>query len=135
MATGSNADAKTQELLDFTRKYQMMCPANALTLVKQILAMVRVIVTDVALLVSSMMSMAVKLLALLVTGRTDQIRNSVMDDWAYIKSKGAGMLSSLSDLMMDAMLNSGAMGLKIKMFLEGTCDKINSALRWFLNVW
>ena len=135
VATGSNADAKTQELLDFTRKYQMMCPANALTLVKQILAMVRVIVTDVALLVSSMMSMAVKLLALLVTGRTDQIRNSVMDDWAYIKSKGAGMLSSLSDLMMDAMLNSGAMGLKIKMFLEGTCDKINSALRWFLNVW
>jgi hypothetical protein len=102
------ATAATREgLLNFTRKYQLTCPANALYLVKQILVVVRVVVTDVALLLSSVMSLGVKLLALLVTGNTNKIKNSVLDEWQYIRAKGGGMMRRVSDLLIDAMLNSG----------------------------
>ena len=131
----SDSAQKQQALLDFARTYQLTCPANALTLVKQVLVVVRVIVTDVALIFSSFMSMGVRLLALLVSGNTNQIKNSVLNDWEYIQAKGASMLSSISDLLMDAMLNSGALGLRVKQFLENTCSKVNSALLWFLHVW
>jgi hypothetical protein len=129
------SDQQQRELLDFARQYQLTCPANALTLVKQILAVIRVIITDVALLVSSILSMLVKLLALLVTGNVNQIKNSVLDEWDYIQSKGHEMLHSMSDIMVDAMLNSGLLGVRIKTFLQNTCEKINSAVQWFLNVW
>ena len=130
------ATAATREgLLNFTRKYQLTCPANALYLVKQILVVVRVVVTDVALLLSSVMSLGVKLLALLVTGNTNKIKNSVLDEWQYIRAKGGGMMRSVSDLLIDAMLNSGQLGARIMAFLDAACEKINSAITWFLQVW
>ena len=129
------AAQKTQELLDFARQYQQTCPANALVLVKQILVVVRVVVTDVALILSSVLSMGIRLLSLLVTGNTNQIKNSIMDEWSYIQSKGQTMLASMSGILVDAMLNSGSMGTRIKQFLQTTCEKINSALQWFLQVW
>jgi hypothetical protein len=131
----SDSAQKQQALLDFARTYQLTCPANALTLVRQVLVVVRVIVTDVALMAASFMSMGVKLLALLVTGNTDKIKNSVLNDWGYIQAKGAKMLKTVSDLLMDAMLNSGELGLRVKQFLENTCSKVNEALLWFLQVW
>ena len=131
----SNSAQKQQDMLEFARTYQLTCPANALTLVKQILMAVRVIVTDITLLIASFMSMGVKLLALLVTGNTNKIKNSILSDWEYIQAKGTGMLHSVSDLLVDGMLNSGTLGLRIKHFLENTCSKINSALNWFLQVW
>lgn len=132
-STVSNQQQK--ELLDFARQYQLTCPANALTLVKQILVVIRVIITDVALLVSSLLSMLVKLFALLVTGNVNQIKNSVLDEWDYIQGKGHEMLKSVSDIMVDAMLNSGILGAHIQTFLQKTCEKINSAIQWFLTVW
>jgi hypothetical protein len=131
----SDSAQKQQALLDFARTYQLTCPANALTLVRQVLVVVRVIVTDVALMAASFMSMGVKLLALLVTGNTNKIKNSVLNDWQYIQAKGAKMLKTVSDLLMDAMLNSGELGLRVKQFLENTCSKVNEALLWFLQVW
>jgi hypothetical protein len=122
-------------LLNFARKYQLTCPANALYLVKQILVVVRVVVTDVALLLSSVMSLGVKLLALLVTGNTNKIKDSVLDEWQYIRSKGGGMVRSVSDLLVDAMLNSGTLGARIMGFLDAACENINSGITWFLQVW
>ena len=122
-------------LTQFTRKYQLSCPANALTLIEKLLMVVRVVITDVALLLSSILGLVMRLFALLITGNTNQLKNSVLDEWAYIRSKGGGMLQSVSDLLIDAMLNSGRVGVGIMAFLDSACEKINWFLGWFLKVW
>ena len=131
----AGTDQRTRQLLDFARQYQLTCPANSLVLVKQILVAVRVIVTEVALIVTSLLSMVFKILSLLVSGNVNKIKNMVMDDWKYVRAKGSGMVSTVSDLLFDAMLNSGPMGERIRQFLQGTCAKINEAMLWFTKVW
>ena len=128
-------DQKTQQLLDFARQYQQTCPANSLVLVKQILVAVRVIATEAALLITSLLSMAFKILSLLVSGNVNKIKNMVLDDWAYVRNKGHSMISTVSDLLFDAMLNAGPMGARIRRFLQGACEKINTAILWFMQVW
>jgi hypothetical protein len=126
---------KGDKLAEFTRQYQLACPANALTLIEKLLMVVRVVIADVALLLSSILGLALRLLALLITGNTDQLKNSILDEWAYIRTKGGGMLQSVSDLLIDAMLNSGRVGVGIMGFLDSACEKINWFLGWFLKVW
>jgi hypothetical protein len=127
--------SSNEALYAYTRSYQLTCPANALTLIKGVLMVVRVVVTDVALLLSSLMSLGVRLLALLVTGNTNQMKNSIADEWTYIRAKGGGMLREASDLLVDALLNSGQLGARVMSFLSSTCDNINKAMTWFLQVW
>jgi hypothetical protein len=135
-ATGFlEAGQRSKELLDFARQYQRTCPANSLVLIKQIFMVVRVIITEVALLVTTLLSMAFKILSLLVSGNINNIKNMVLDDWGYVRAKGQGMISTVSDLLVDALLNSGPMGERIRRFLQGACEKINEALHWFLSVW
>ena len=122
-------------LTQFARKYQLACPANALTLLEKLLVVVRVVITDVALLLSSALGLVMRLLALLITANTDQIKNSALDEWAYIRTKGGNMLQTVSDLLIDAMLNSGRLGAGIMAFLDSACEKINSFLSWFMHVW
>ena len=129
------ADRKARQLLDFARQYQQTCPANSLVLIKQILVAVRVIVTEVALIVTSLLSMFFKMLSLLVSGNVNNIKNMVLSDWQYVRAKGSAMVSTVSDLLFDALLNSGPMGERIRRFLQGTCEKINSAMLWFTKVW
>lgn len=131
----AESSQRSQQLLDFARQYQKTCPANSLVLVKQILMVVRVIITEVALIVTTLMSMAFKVLSLLVTGNVNKIKNMILDDWNYIRAKGQSMISTVSDLLIDALLNSGPMGERIRHFLQSVCEKINEALHWFLSVW
>ena len=135
-ACPANGRAREERLREFARAYQQRCPANSLTLVKQLLTAVRVVVTDVTLLLSSMLSLSLRLLALLVsTGDLASIRQGAADQWQYIKQQGRQMLTTVSDLLVDALLNSGPLGARIMGFLDASCANINKALAWFLHVW
>jgi hypothetical protein len=119
----------------FYRNYQLICPANALTLIEKVLVVVRVVVTDVALLVSSMMSMAVEMFALLVTGNTNSMKDAIVVEWLYIKSKGGAMMRCVSDILVDGMLDSGELGKEVMSFLMQACEKIQEGATWFLGIW
>lgn len=121
--------------LEFMRLHQRSCPANAVYLVKGILQTVRVVVTDAALLMTTMLSMFFKMFALLFAVGRQQMQSYLVTDWLYLKAKGAVMLETVSDLLVDALLNSGELGARIMGFLHRTCTNINSAIHWFLNVW
>ena len=121
--------------LEFMRLHQRSCPANAVYLVKGILQTVRVVVTDAALLMTTMLSMFFKMFALLFSVGREQMQSYLVADWLYLKAKGAVMLETASDLLVDALLNSGELGARIMGFLHRTCTSINSAINWFLNVW
>lgn len=133
LSTESAKRAETQSA--FYRNYQLVCPANALSLIEKVLMAIRVIVTDVALLLSSMMTMGVEMLALLVSGNTNNMKESIVGEWLYIKSKGGAMMRSVSDILVDGMLDSGELGKEIMGFLMQTCEKIQEAAAWFLGIW
>jgi hypothetical protein len=133
LSTESAARAEAQTA--FYRNYQLVCPANALTLIEKILLAIRVIVTDVALLLSSAMTMGVEMLSLLVSGNTNNMKEAIVGEWLYIKNKARATIRCVSDILVDGMLDSGELGKEIMGFLMQTCEKIQEAATWFLSIW
>lgn len=120
-----------------TRAYQDTCPANAVSLMVVVLNVLRTVITDVALLVTTGITMLFKMLAM-VSGDTHQVANmraSAGADWAMIKKKGGAMLATAGDMLLDGMLNSGAVGKRLLQFLDKACLHINKYINWFLYVW
>lgn len=122
-------------LQDFARRYQRNCPANAVVLMEGVLTTIRIVITDVALLLASMLSMFFRTLGLFFTSGASGLKLGIRANWMYIKSKGRAILSSASEILVDAMLNSGEMGQRILVFLQDTCSKVNAAIAWFMRVW
>ena len=127
--------AEQQSLIGFARQYQRGCPANAVNLVVSILQIVRVVATEVALLISSMLGILIKGAGLLLPAKAADMRKYIASDWQYIRTKWRSVLDTAGDLLVDAMLNSGELGARIMGFLERACDRINAGISWFLNVW
>lgn len=134
-ACPSPTAAEQQSLVDFARQYQKGCPANAVNLVVSILQIVRVVATEVSLLLSTMLGILVKGAGLLLPAKAADMRKYIASDWQYIRTKWRTVLDTAGDLLVDAMLNSGELGARIMGFLERACDKINAGISWFLNVW
>ena len=133
---GSCPDTRDQSALnDFASRYQLTCPASPLYLVKQVLVIVRVVVTDVALILTTVLSMTLKLFGMLFTEQRALMKQYALADWSYLRRQSGEMMHGVSDLMVDALLNSGSMGLQIAEFLDKTCSQINWFIGWFLNVW
>ena len=127
--------AERQALIDFARQYQRGCPANAVNLVVSILQVVRVVVTEVTLLVSTLLGIAIKSMGLLLPARAADMRQYIAADWQYVRTKGRAILDTGGDLLIDAMLNSGELGARLMAFLGSACSRINAGIAWFLNVW
>jgi len=122
-------------LENYNRKYQQTCPANAVYLIEGILNILRVVADDVMLLISTMLSMAVKFLSLFFSPNRESMRFYIEQDWVYLKKIGKPIFSQLSDLFLDMLLNSGKIGSSLLSFLDNVCGKINSGINWFLKVW
>jgi len=120
-----------------THAYQAGCPANAVNLFVGVLQILRYVVTDIATLLSTLVSMAVRLLAMLFTpGNTAHaMRASIGADWAIVRKKAGQSMAAVSDLLVDTLLNSGALGQRIMQYLDILCQNGNWAINWFLDVW
>ena len=120
-----------------TRAYQEGCPANAVNLFVGVLQILRYVVTDIATLLTTLVSMAVHLLAMMFTpgNNAHDMRASVGADWAIVRKKAGQSMSAVSDLLVDTLLNSGALGQRVMQFMDLLCQKGNWAIDWFLNVW
>jgi hypothetical protein len=123
------------QLIQFARAYQRSCPANGVNILAGVLQAVRSVIVDVSLLLTTMISMAFNALRLFaVSGRTEA-RRSIAKNWAYIRNKARSSVDAVGDILVDTLLNSGEAGAKIMSFLRKTCDVMNDAAEWFLNVW
>lgn len=123
------------QLAAFARAYQRSCPANGVNVFVGVLQAVRTVATDVALLLTTMISMAFNTLQLFVTTGREQARAQIGKNWAYIRSKARASLDAMGDVLVNALLNSGEAGARIMDFLRQSCDGLNRAAEWFLNVW
>ena len=122
-------------LIQFARAYQQSCPANGVNLFVGVLQAVRVVVVDVALLATSVISIVFRGMQLFITSGRQTARQQIGRSWAYIRSKARETLNTAGDLLVDTLLNSGALGERIMAFLHQACTGLNSAVEWFLNVW
>jgi hypothetical protein len=120
-----------------TRAYQEGCPANSLRLFTGILQVLRYVVDDIASLLSTLLSMTTHTLAMLFSRGSNlkDMKASVGRDWALVRKKAGQSLTAVSDLLVDTMLNSGALGQRIMQFMATLCQNGNWAINWFLNVW
>ena len=137
-ATKTACPAATQtdsQLVAFARAYQRSCPANGVNVFVGVLQAVRSVATDVSLLLTTMVSMAFNTLQLFVTTGREQARAQIGKNWAYIRSKARASLDAMGDVLVNALLNSGEAGARIMDFFRRTCDGLNRAAEWFLNVW
>ena len=55
--------------------------------------------------------------------------------WKKIVSELKDLLSVLSDMVFDMLFNMGAMGTKIYLFLQTSCGYLNTAYRYWMEVW
>ena len=128
----TSTDAK---LIEFARAYQRTCPANGVNVFVGVLQAVRVVVVDAALLLTTFIAMGFRTLQLFIASGRDATRQQIGKNWAYIRSKARSTLDTVSDLLVDTMLNSGELGARLMGFLEKTCQGFNTAAEWFLDVW
>ena len=137
MVNGSSCPVTRNEqaFLNYMRIQDRACPAGPVQLVEGILITLRVIVTDMALMLSTLVSILVKLPAMIYGPTRPTVHQSILTDWAYLKKQGREMISTASDLFVDTLLNSGNAGLKIMNFLHTVCIRINDFVNFFLNVW
>ena len=133
--TACPTSEENQPLMEFARQFQRGCPANAVNLMVSYFQILRVVTAEVAMLVSTMLGMAVKITGLLIPARAPDMRQSIGADWQFLRTKFRALLDTTGDLLVDAMLNSGELGARIMAFLHDACGRINAALAWFLNVW
>lgn len=122
-------------LAAFARTYQRSCPANGVNVFVGVLQAVRTVAVDVSLLLTTMVSMTFNTLQLFVTTGRDQARQMIGKNWAYIHSKARASLDAVGDILVNALLNSGEAGARIMDFFQQSCDGLNRAADWFLNVW
>jgi len=132
-ATGEGSEA----LYRLTRAFQEECPATSVNLLVTFMRILRTVLTDVALLLSTMASMVVKLLAMLVQdpAQVRSLKQAAGADWALIKRKAGAAMASAADMLLDGMLNSGSAGKGLMQFLSRACEQINRWLEWFVGVW
>jgi hypothetical protein len=127
------------QVINFTLStaYQAACPASAVNLFVGILQILRYVVTDIATLLATLISMATRLLAMLFTQgpNVHNMRASLGADWAIVRKKAGQSMSAVSDLLVDTLLNSGAMGQRLMQFMDALCENGNWAINWFLDVW
>jgi len=119
----------------FARAFQRSCPANGVNLFVGVLQAVRVIVVDVAMLITTIIAMGFRTLQLFISSGRDLTRQQIGKNWAYIRSKARESLNTVGDLLIDTMLNSGVVGERLMSFLHTACQSLNTAAEWFLNVW
>ena len=126
----------------YNTQFMKKCPANSMRFFVDIIAVIRIIATDVALIVTMLFSMSFKLLTLLFTG-IDQglqstlttVRAELTADYAWLKNHIKSMADTLFDMLSDMLFSSGQIGTGLLGFLDKTCNAVNTAYNWFLHVW
>lgn len=120
------------KLVELNQKFMQDCPANTLRLFQNILAIVRLVGTTLAFIVSTLFSMAFKLITLLFAGAETGLKNSVRvaqqelaADWLWIKNQARGMLSGINRLLLDMLFTTGQIGKVLLNFLTSICERIN----------
>jgi hypothetical protein len=129
------------KLVEFNQKFMQDCPANTMRFFQDILAIVRLVATELAYIVSTLFSMAFKLVTLLFAGAETGIKNSVRvaqqelaADWLWLKNQARGMLAGVNRLLLDMLFSTGQIGKVLLNFLTTLCEKVNGLVLVFFIV-
>jgi hypothetical protein len=120
------------KLVELNQKFMQDCPANTLRFFQDVLAIVRLVGTELAYIVSTLFSMGFKLVTLLFAGAESGLKNTVLvarqeiaTDWLWLKNQARNMLSGVNDLLLDMVFSTGEIGKVLLNFLTTICDKVN----------
>lgn len=129
-------------LLAYNQNFMKSCPANSLVFFEKLVKILRVIVIEVALMVSTFFAMQLRLVTMLFMTLDQSYHETLVTakaqikgDWAYIKKEGKQMMSTVSDLFADMLFESGPIGAGLVDFMGRACTSINKAYDWFERKW
>ena len=132
-----NLSDRTAALIAYNAKFQQGCPANAVVFFEELVLIVRTLVTEAALITARVMGMAVKLLGMLSPDKNTraQYKASFLSDWKWIKAQAQDTSASLSDMLLDMLMDSGPLGKTLMAWFAKTCSTVNTIYAWLMNVW
>jgi len=121
-----------QGLVQLNQKFMQNCPANTIRFFQDVLAIVRLVSTNLAYIVATLFSMGVKLVTLLFSGLDGGVQSTmqtasqeIAKDWQWIKNQAKGMLAGVNRLLLDMVFSTGQIGKVLLKFLTTVCEKIN----------
>lgn len=119
-------------LVELNQKFMQNCPANTLRFFQDVLAIARLVSTELAYIVATLFSMGFKLVTLLFSGLDAGLKNSmqvalqeIAKDWQWLKNQAKGMLSGINRLLLDMVFSTGQIGKVLLTFLTSACERIN----------
>lgn len=121
-STSCPVSTNYEAFLSYTANQQVSCPANNFFLFEGFLYIIRQVVRDVALLLSSLFSLAIKLLA---ASFSKSARESLRAEWAGIRNTASGFWDNISDMLVSMFMNSGVLGKKLMSFISSACFIMN----------
>jgi hypothetical protein len=135
-ASACSASETSQAFLTYLTDKQTQCPANNLYLFEMIFVIIRFYITQVALLLSSVVSVIIKLIATAFSAGSDgDIKQQLLKEWKFLSSKFKQLFSTGSDLLVNMLMNSGVLGKSLMQFIQSTCSYVNEAIVWFVDMW
>ena len=131
-----------KRLIAVNQKFMQDCPANTLRFFQDILAIVRLVGTELTYIVSTLISMGFKLVTLLFAGAESGLKSSVRvaqqelaADWAWVKNQAKSMLAGVNRLLVDMLFSTGQVGKVLLNFMTSACERINRLYAWLMGVW
>jgi hypothetical protein len=131
-----------QNMIQLNQLFMKNCPANIMRFFDDILSIVRLVSTDLAYIVSTMLAMTVKLITLLFAGLDAGLKTSIRvarqqiaEDWQWIKNRAREMLSGINRLLLDMIFTTGQVGSLLLDFLTRVCSFINESYAKLLGGW
>lgn len=129
-------------LMAYNQRFMQDCPANSMRFFEDILKIVRLVGTEVVLVLSTLCSMGFKLLVLFFSGLDSGLKASVRQaqqqiaaDWQWVKVEAKSMLAGVNKLLMDMVFTTGEIGRGLLAFLTSVCGFVNEYYAWFIGVW
>ena len=121
-----------KNLTTYNQRFMQGCPANTMRFFVDVLAIVRLVATDLAYIFTTFVSMGVKFVTLLFSGADTGLRNSISvaqqeiaADWLWIKKEARSMLAGINQLLLDMVFTTGEIGKMLLGFLTDVCGFVN----------
>lgn len=120
-------------LIAYNQRFVQDCPANSMRFFEDIIQIVRLVATEVVMILSTLASMAFKLLVLFFSGIDSGLKTSVQlaqqqiaTDWQWVKAEAKSTLAGVNQLLMDMVFTTGEIGKELLAFLSSVCGFVNS---------
>lgn len=133
-----SASAKQQAVSALASKFLASCPANSVSAYTGVLIVIRKMVTKLAMVFATLLSMATRLVATMAQGPYAdfaRFKSEMYSDWTWLKREASSTMGVVADMLVDLMLNSGSVGRAFMQMSYLICDHYSDFFVWYMNMW